>query len=98
MMFRVVLCLVPRLFYVKRLETKDVPRFHVFLARTRTQKPAGGFTSLMREPGRHGTRRTRGTGSVFNSVSRSTSLLRHRTDVERQDSFKMVLVWQGLQH
>jgi hypothetical protein len=29
MMFRVVLCLVPGLFYVKYMETNEVPWFHV---------------------------------------------------------------------
>ena len=33
-MFRVVPGLVPGLFYVKSLERKNVPQFHVFFART----------------------------------------------------------------
>lgn len=73
MMFRIVLCLVPGLFYVKYLETKNVPRFHVLFARTRTEEPAGGLTSLRREPVGPGTRRTRGTEVVFSNLQCSIS-------------------------
>jgi hypothetical protein len=66
--FHVVLRLVPSLFYVKCLERNDVPRFHVFFARTYEGRMR--FTNLTCETGGHG---TRGTKIIFNSLQCSMS-------------------------
>jgi hypothetical protein len=66
-MFRVVLCLVPGLFYVKYLERKNVPRFQVS-SRAHIRGLVPGQPCLMTRTGGRGTRRTRGTASVFNGL------------------------------
>jgi hypothetical protein len=46
-MFRAVLCLVPGLFYVKYLEIKNVPRFHVLSRHTRVRDPLASHFSCV---------------------------------------------------
>jgi hypothetical protein len=70
--FRVVLRLVPGLFYVKCLEIKNVPRVLRLFARTHVRVQAPSIFSICAyiEPG---TRRTRGTKNVFNRLECSMS-------------------------
>jgi hypothetical protein len=70
-LFRVVLRLVPGLFYVKSLEERMFHVFHVFRAHAYTG--AHSPTLLLYARINHGTRRTRGTKNVFNRLECSLS-------------------------
>jgi hypothetical protein len=72
MKFRVVLHLVPGLFYVKCLEIKNVPCVLRLFARTHIGVQAPSIFSICAyiEPG---TRRTRGTTNCFNRLECSMS-------------------------